>query len=251
MLRLSAASKRFHDDGPWVLKDIELTIPESSFFCLLGPSGCGKSTILNMIAGFEAANSGTIVHRNRPIVAPGPDRFVIFQEAGTALFSWLNVRENIEFGMRVQGRRRAERHPVVDRYLSMVGLSDHGSKFPDELSGGMKQRLQLARALALEPEILLMDEPFGALDAITRRRLQHAVRSIWRETGSTVIFVTHDIEEAIFLGTHIAVMTAGPEATIKCQMPCEVSEPRDPSNPEFGGFYKSIEELIREEIGDE
>ena len=151
MLRLSAASKRFHDDGPWVLKDIELTIPESSFFCLLGPSGCGKSTILNMIAGFEAANSGTIVLRNRPIVAPGPDRFVIFQEAGTALFSWLNVRENIEFGMRVQGRRRAERHPVVDRYLSMVGLSDHGSKFPDELSGGMKQRLQLARALALEP----------------------------------------------------------------------------------------------------
>ncbi len=251
MLRLSAASKRFHDDGPWVLKDIELAIPEHSFFCLLGPSGCGKSTILNMIAGFEAANSGTVAHRDRPIIAPGPDRFVIFQEAGAALFSWLDVRQNIEFGMKAQGRRRAERDPVVDRYLSMVGLADHVGKFPDELSGGMKQRLQLARALALEPQVLLMDEPFGALDAITRRRLQRAVRDIWRETGSTVIFVTHDIEEAIFLGTHIAVMTAGPEATIKSQMPCRVSEPRDPSNPEFGSLYKSIEELMREEMGDE
>ena len=251
MLRLSGASKRFHEDGPWVLKDIDLTIPERSFFCLLGPSGCGKSTILNMIAGFEAADSGAIDYRNQHIVAPGPDRFVIFQEATTALFSWLDVRENVEFGMKVQGRPPAERDPVVDRYLSMVGLSDHGAKFPDELSGGMKQRLQLARALALEPEILLMDEPFGALDAITRRRLQRAVRDIWRETRSTIIFVTHDIEEAIFLGTHIAVMTAGPAATIKSQMPCEVPEPRDPSNPEFGSFYMSIEELIREEIGEE
>ena len=251
MLRLSRASKRFGDNEPWVLKDIDLSIDQGSFFCLLGPSGCGKSTILNMIAGFELADAGSVTYRDRPVVVPGPERFMIFQESASVLFSWLNVRENVEFGLKVQGRAPEERQAVTERYLSMVGLAEHRNKFPDELSGGMKQRLQLARALVLEPEVLLMDEPFGALDAITRRRLQRAVREIWQETGKTVVFVTHDIEEAIFLGTHIAVMTAGPAASIKRQRPCEVSEPRDPSNPEFGSFYKSIEDLIREEIGDE
>ena len=251
MLRLSGASKRFGDDEPWVLREIDLSIDQGDFFCLLGPSGCGKSTILNMIAGFEPADAGSVTYRERPVVDPGPERFMIFQESASALFSWLNVVENVELGLKVQGRTPDERRVSSERYLSMVGLAEHRNKFPDELSGGMKQRLQLARALALEPEVLLMDEPFGALDAITRGRLQRAVRDIWRETGKTVVFVTHDIEEAIFLGTHIAVMTAGPAATIKRQLPCEVSEPRDPSNPEFGSFYKSIVELIREELGDE
>ena len=251
MLRLSSASKRFGDDEPWVLREIDLSIDQGDFFCLLGPSGCGKSTILNMIAGFELADAGSVTYRERPVVDPGPERFMIFQESASALFSWLNVRENVELGLKVQGRSPEERRAVSERYLSMVGLAEHRNKFPDELSGGMKQRLQLARALALEPDVLLMDEPFGALDAITRSRLQRAVREIWQATGKTVVFVTHDIEEAIFLGTHIAVMTAGPAATIKRELPCEVSEPRDPSNPEFGSFYKSIVDLIREEIGDE
>ena len=242
---------RFDKNGPWVLKDIDLSIPASSFFCLLGPSGCGKTTILNMIAGFGRADTGTVTYEDRPITGPGPERFMIFQESDSALFSWQTVRENVEFGMKAQGRSKTERSAAASEYLAMVGLSEHGSKFPDELSGGMKQRLQLARALALEPKLLLMDEPFGALDAITRGRLQRAVRQIWRDTEKTVVFVTHDIEEAIKLGTHIAVMTSGPNAGIKSVMECHVSEPRDPSNPEFGNLYKSIEELIREEIGAE
>ena len=248
MLKLTSVSKRFKDNEPWVIKNIDITITDGSIFCLLGPSGCGKSTILNLISGFENVNEGTVHYGNSSIVGPGPERFMIFQESSSALFSWLNVKENVEFGLKVQGKKKNERKTISEHYIEMVGLNSHQSKFPDELSGGMKQRLQLARALVLEPEVLLMDEPFGALDSMTRKKLQRALRNIWEKTKKTIIFVTHDIEESIYLGTHIAVMTSPPEATIKKEIECKVSEPRDPSNPEFGILYKSIENLIRDEI---
>ena len=248
MLKLTSVSKRFKDNELWVVKNINITVSDGGFFCLLGPSGCGKSTILNLIAGFEYVDEGTVHYRNRSIVGSGPERFMIFQESTSVLFSWLNVKENVEFGLKVQGINKNERKTISEYYLEMVGLNTHQSKFPDELSGGMKQRLQLARALVLEPEVLLMDEPFGALDSITRKKLQRALRNIWEETKKTIIFVSHDIEESIYLGTHIAVMTSAPEATIKKEFECKVSEPRDPSNPEFGILYKLIENLIREEI---
>lgn len=210
-LRFANVNKRF-GSGPWVLKDIDLTISKGSFVCVLGPSGCGKSTLLDMLAGFERPTTGAVGYDTRPILAPGPDRVVIFQDISNALFPWLSVQENVQFGLRALAVE--ERDKLSKEAIALVGLVGHERKFPSELSGGMKQRAQLARGLVMDPEVLLMDEPFGALDAFTRQKLQLELKALWARTGKTIVFITHDSAEAITLATDIVVLSSGPEAHV-------------------------------------
>lgn len=210
-LRVTNVNKRF-GSGPWVLKDIDLSIKKGSFLCVLGPSGCGKSTLLDMLAGFEQPTTGVVSYDTRPIIAPGPDRVVIFQDISNALFPWLTVQENVEFGL--SAIPVEERHKLSGEAITLVGLGGHERKFPSELSGGMKQRAQIARGLVMDPEVLLMDEPFGALDALTRQKLQLELKALWARTGKTIVFITHDSAEAITLATDIVVLSSGPDAHI-------------------------------------
>jgi NitT/TauT family transport system ATP-binding protein len=210
-VRVAGVSKRF-GSGPYVLKDIDLRIERGSFVCVLGPSGCGKSTLLEILAGFETPTVGKVGYDDRTIVGPGPDRVVIFQDISNALFPWLTVLENVQFGLKgmpIEERRRQSREAI-----ELVGLAAHEGKFPSELSGGMKQRAQIARGLVMDPEVLLMDEPFGALDAFTRQKLQIELKSLWARTGKTIVFITHDSAEAITLATDVVVLSSGPEARI-------------------------------------
>jgi len=227
-----------------VFRDITLEIARGEFWCILGPSGCGKSTLLTLIAGFEQPTSGQILLEDRVVTGPGKDRAVVFQDFNAALLPWLTARENVEFGLRVQGIPRATRAEAALRYVDLVGLGDHREKFPAELSGGMKQRIQIARALAIEPGLLLMDEPFGSLDAYTRLRMQRELLSIWEQSRRTVIFVTHDIGESITLADRIAVMTPAPAATIKAVIPNPLGRPRDPSAPGFGQMFAQVNALL-------
>lgn len=188
--------------------DFSLAVPPRSFVCLLGPSGCGKSTLLNMAAGFTRPSGGTILVDGRAVHGPGPDRGVVFQEY--ALFPWYTVMENVELGPRARGVPPRERRELATRYLHMVGLWEHRHKYPKELSGGMKQRAAISRTLANGPEIILMDEPFGALDAQTREALQDQLLEIWASMRNTILFVTHSIQEAVVLADAIAVMAAHP-----------------------------------------
>lgn len=191
------------------LKDVSLTVDRGEILCLAGPSGCGKSTLLDMIAGLSVPTAGRISLSGQDITGcPGMDRSIVMQ--GYALFPWLNVRENVEFGLRIQGIKREKRKEAALRYLSLVGLSGFERRYPHELSGGMKQRTAIARALVCEPDILLMDEPFAAVDAQTRESLQNELLGIWQKTQKTIVFVTHSIEEAVYLGSRVAVMTPSP-----------------------------------------
>jgi NitT/TauT family transport system ATP-binding protein len=234
------------------LHDITINIRSGDFYCLLGPSGCGKSTILNLVAGFEKPTRGRIyinkAPQRRPDPDPGTDRIMIFQESSSALFPWLNVEENIVFGPKLAGIKRFEYESQLQIYLRMVGLSRHAQKFPFELSGGMKQRVQIARSLIMEPEVLLMDEPFAALDAISKRSLQRQLSRIWEETHKTIIYVTHDIIEALMLGTRVAVMTAGPLSRIKTEIPIDLPRPRMIGSMAFVEAAKLLEGLIEEEV---
>jgi NitT/TauT family transport system ATP-binding protein len=258
-LRLSRVNKEFVglDGGNYLaVQDVNIDIHRGDFYCLLGPSGCGKSTILNLIAGFETASSGTLRiegenssgHWTAAIEGPETDRTVIFQDVSAALFPWLNVEENILFGPKLKGVRASEYADKLDSYLRMIGLTHHANKFPFELSGGMKQRVQIARALIVEPEILLMDEPFAALDAITKREMQRELARIWEETHKTIIYVTHDIIEALLLGTRVAVMTTGPGARIKEEIAISLPRPRSSSTMEFVNIAQKLEVMIEEEI---
>ncbi|HET8876708.1 MAG TPA: ABC transporter ATP-binding protein [Casimicrobiaceae bacterium] len=237
-------------------RDIDVSVRRGDFYCLLGPSGCGKSTLLGMVAGFDPPTSGEIVFVGEdagvewtsPIFAAGVDRSMIFQDAAEALFPWLDVEENVLFGPRLRAARARGSAGSAARYLHMVGLQDHGHKFPFELSGGMKQRVQIARALIMEPDILLMDEPFAALDAITKRLLQTEMSRIWQETGKTVLYVTHDIVEALILGTRIAVMTSGPEATIRHEITVDLPRPRRTTDAQFVELVKILEGMLLEEV---
>jgi NitT/TauT family transport system ATP-binding protein len=190
------------------LSGIDLVIERGEFVCLVGPSGCGKTTLLNLIAGLERADSGEVLAFGAPITGPGPDRGVMFQDA--ALFPWLSVEQNVEFGLKEQRVRRRERKLRTRRFLELVGMARFACAFVHELSGGMRQRVALARALALEPEILLMDEPFGALDARSRDSLQAQVTAIWQGTAKTIVFVTHDMAEAVRLGSRVILLGARP-----------------------------------------
>jgi len=231
-----------------VLREVSFQVERGSLFTLLGPSGCGKSTVLNIVAGFEQPTSGQVLYDDRPITSPGTDRTVIFQDVSNALFPWLNARENAEFGLKVAGLDRSERRQLAEHYLKLVGLAEDHDKFPFELSGGMKQRVQIARALANDPAVLLADEPFASLDAITKKHIQVEFRRIWQETGKTILYITHDIMEALFLSTHLAVMTAGPRAGIKEVFKLDLKEPRSHLNPDFAEIYRRVENLIDEEV---
>lgn len=195
------------------LGSVDLQIREGEFTVVVGPSGCGKSTLMHVIAGFTRPTGGQVLLRGKPITGPGADRTVVLQQA--TLFPWLNVWGNVELGPKSRGVPRAECRKLVAHYLELVGLTQARDKWPYELSGGMQQRVSLARALANDTDILLVDEPFGALDALTRERMQREIVRIWHETGKTVLFITHDVEEAAFCATSIVVMGAGPGRIIE------------------------------------
>jgi NitT/TauT family transport system ATP-binding protein len=226
------------------LKDISLQIPRGQFTCLLGPSGCGKSTLLNAVAGFSPPTSGIITTDGKPVTGPGPDRGMVFQEY--ALFPWMTVEDNIGFGLEIKGMARAEIRQRVDALLAMLSLSDFRARFPKDLSGGMRQRVAIARVLALDSPIMLMDEPFGALDALTRRNLQDELLRIWDEFRKTIVFVTHSIEEAIYLADRIVVMTYRP-GTVKRDMLVNLPRLRDPADPEFNALKRELGQLVMEE----
>lgn len=187
---------------------VDLDILANEFLCLLGPSGCGKSTILSAIGGFLRPASGTILLNERRISGPGPDRGVVFQEY--ALFPWLKVIDNVAFGLKMRGMGKAERYEIARQFLDVAGLANAEQKYPHELSGGMKQRVAVVRTLANKPDVMLMDEPFAAIDAQNRMTLQEELVRVWSTSKITVLFVTHSVEEAIFLGDRVAVLTAGP-----------------------------------------
>jgi len=227
------------------LEEIDLDVAEREFVCLLGPSGCGKSTLLNIVAGFLVPTAGTVLVDGRPVSGPAPERGVVFQEY--ALFPWLTVTGNVEFGPLLQSRPAAERRRTVDRYLDLVGLSAHADKFPVQLSGGMKQRVAIARALANNPAVILMDEPFGALDAQTREVLQDELSRIQRVEHKTILFVTHSIREAVYLADRVVVMTSVP-GRVKQIFPIKLPEVRDRFAPEFTQFESDITRVLREEV---
>ncbi|WP_415842876.1 ABC transporter ATP-binding protein, partial [Nocardia ninae] len=207
---LTGVSKSYPgDDGPTqVLAPTDLTIESGEFVCVVGPSGCGKSTLLNLLAGFLEPTEGTVRVGGHPVTGPSPDRGVVFQQPN--LYPWLSVRQNVEFGPKVRGVPRDERRTEAERMLTLVGLDHLGNRRPYELSGGQQQRAQIARVLVNDPQIILMDEPFGALDALTRENLQDELRTLWRDRRKTVLFVTHSIDEALLLGTRVLVMGTRP-----------------------------------------
>ncbi len=229
------------------LRNFELELERGEFFCLLGPSGCGKTTVLSMLAGFESPTSGSILLDGVAINGPSRERGVVFQ-GDNSLYSWLSAVENIEFGLRLQGIPRKEYRAKALEYLRLVGLGGQQDKYPTELSGGMKQRIQVARALANQPKVLLMDEPFGALDAQTRGVMQKELRQIWRATNSSIFFITHDIDEAITLGSRVGIMGAGPGGTLKEVIPIELGEERSRSDLTYVKYYAQIESAIRHEV---
>ena len=230
-----------------MLKGLSLEIERGELFCLLGPSGCGKTTVLNLLAGFEQPAGGAIQVDGRPVTAPGVERTVVFQ-GDDSLYTWLTAVENVEFGLRLAGVAPARRRATAERYLDLVGLRGQGHKYPSELSGGMKQRIQIARALVCESPILLMDEPFAALDAQTRSTLQDELIGIWQQTGRTVLFITHDIGESILLANRVGLMTAGPEARMKTIVPVDLARPRRRSDPAVGALYERLADMVSEEV---
>jgi NitT/TauT family transport system ATP-binding protein len=230
------------------LESIDLAIDDHEFVTIVGPSGCGKSTLLYLVAGFLRPTAGSIRLRGRPIAGPGPDRGIVFQRY--SLFPWLTVRDNIGYGLDEQGVARRERERIVGEHVRLVHLEGFEGRYPRELSGGMQQRVALAQTLACQPEMLLMDEPFGALDAQTRRILQDEVRRIWRRDTKTVLFVTHDVEEAVALGTRIVIMTARP-GRIKevVRRDFDVADGDEfEANPAFTALKLRIWRSVKEEV---
>ncbi len=245
-IQVSGLSKSFGDgrSAP-ALAGVDLGVAARELVCLLGPSGCGKSTLLNIVAGFLRPTSGSVLVDGRPVTGPGADRGVVFQEY--ALFPWLTVAGNVEFGLRLQGVASAERAQTVARYLELVGLAAHAEKFPVQLSGGMKQRVAIARALAVSPSIILMDEPFGALDAQTREVLQDELSRIQRLEHKTIVFVTHSIREAVYLADRVVVMTSAP-GRVKQVFEIKLPDVRDRFAPEFTEVESEITRVVREEV---
>ena len=238
-LKVVGVSKRFNQDGGEIhaLSDVDLSIDRGEFVCLIGASGCGKSTLLRIMAGLEVPSDGSVTVDGERVAGPHPDRGMVFQDY--ALFPWMSVRENIVFGPRQQGKSRAELNDIAAEYLSLVGLEDSANRFPNQLSGGMKQRVSLARVLANKAELLFMDEPFGALDALTREQLQCELLEITEKTKVTCIFVTHSVEEAVLLADRVVVMTAGP-GRIDADMKIDLPRPRVVSALDFNAMRKDV-----------
>lgn len=227
------------------LDDINLQVKAGEFLCIVGPSGCGKSTLLHLIAGLHQATSGKVLVDEKPVEGPGTDRILIFQELG--LFPWLTVAQNVEFGMKMKGLAKAERRERIEYYLRLVHLSQFKDSYTHQLSGGMRQRVALARALATEPDVLLMDEPFAALDAQTRDLLHDELERIWAETGRTIIFVTHNVREAVRLGDRVAVLTFRP-GRVKREYAIDLPRPRHLEDVTVAKSAREILEDLREEI---
>lgn len=246
ILDISEVNKTFIGDGRevYALKDINLDVFPGEFICILGPSGCGKSTLLNAIAGFTIPSSGTIFANEKKVIAPGPDRAMVFQEY--ALFPWMTVRQNVMFALYGKNMTKNEKTAKVDTLLTKLNLLDFHDRFPKDLSGGMRQRVAIARALAMDAPMMLMDEPFGALDALTRRTLQIELLRIFQEFKKTIIFVTHSIQESIYLANRIVVMTYRP-GTIKKIVNVELPYPRDANTPEFIKLQAELTEMVMEE----
>ena len=239
LLTVRGVTKRFAvgDDEIEALASVDLAIPKGEFVCMIGASGCGKSTLLRIIAGFEEPTTGDVSIDGKVIAGPGSDRGMVFQDY--ALFPWMTVRQNISFGPRQRQLPRAEIDRTTDEFVRMVGLERFADRYPNQLSGGMKQRVAIARVLANDANILLMDEPFGALDALTREQLQNELLQIWKRTGVTTIFVTHSVEEAVLLADRVLVMSAGP-GRIDSDFRIELPRPRDVSSPEFNALRRDI-----------
>ena len=250
ILDVSQVSKTFPgaNGGTHALQATDLTVAENDFITILGPSGCGKSTLLRMVAGLDTPSTGHITLDGKPVSGPGADRGMVFQSY--TLFPWLTVLQNVCFGLREKGILLAEQHAIAHQFLAKVGLKDFGNHFPKQLSGGMQQRTALARALANNPRILLMDEPFGALDHQTRELMQELLAGIWEAERKTVLFVTHDIDEAIFMGSRVMVMSARP-GRIKCDLQVPIGHPRHYSvktTPVFSELKAQLTEEIRIEV---
>ena len=245
-IRVEGVRKAFASPAGEVvaLDGIDFAVAPGEFVCLLGPSGCGKSTLLNAVAGFSPPTAGRILAGGRAVTGPGPDRAMVFQEY--ALFPWMTVAENVAFGLEVKGCPAVEIRSTVDGWLGKLGLLEFRDRFPKDLSGGMRQRVAIARVLAIDAPVLLMDEPFGALDALTRRNLQDELLRIWAGSGKTVLFVTHGIEESIFLADRVVVMTYRP-GTVKEIVPVDLPRPRDPASAEFNELKRRITALVMAE----
>jgi NitT/TauT family transport system ATP-binding protein len=245
-IRIAGVGQEFRapDRTVVALRDIDLTVAPGELVCLLGPSGCGKSTLLNAVAGFLRPSSGRILLDGAPVEGPGPDRGMVFQEY--ALFPWMTVSDNVGFGLRVKGMSRAAERRRAGELLAMLGLTDFADRFPKDLSGGMRQRVAIARVLAIDPPVLLMDEPFGALDALTRRSLQDQLLELWTKLKKTILFVTHSIDESLYLADRILVMTYRP-GTIRRDLRVELPRPRDASSAAFNALKRELDELVMAE----
>ncbi len=246
-LAAEGVRKTFEVEGgvPTVaLDEFSLSMAEGEFVAILGPSGCGKSTILNIVAGFLRPTAGRILVDGREVAEPGSDRGVVFQEH--ALFPWMRVLDNVTFGLRLKGVPNRGRLEAGQRFVELVGLTGFERHWPRQLSGGMKQRVAIARALANDPKVLLMDEPFGALDAQTRRMMQDELVKIWTATKKTCLFVTHSIEEALLLADRVVAMTARP-GRVKAVLPVALPRPRDDGAPAFVALKRQLAELLQHE----
>lgn len=228
-----------------VLEKINLEVQKGEFICILGPSGCGKSTLLNIIAGLEKPSEGKVFLNGKEVLSPGPDRIVMFQES--ALFPWLKVIDNVEFGMKISGIPKKERYEKSLKYLRMVHLTKFKDAYVHQLSGGMKQRVALARALTLDSEVLLMDEPFAALDSQTKNILLLELQRIWWETKKTIIFVTHNVEEAVLLADRVVVMSSNP-GKIKKVFEIKLARPRLLDNPDIVYMISAIMKELKDEV---
>jgi NitT/TauT family transport system ATP-binding protein len=253
MLEVRRLSKVFFEQndprkpGLVALYQVSLSIRKNEFVSLLGPSGCGKTTLIRIIAGLLTADRGEVLVNNQPVTAPGRDRCMVFQQFG--LLPWRTVMSNVEFGLEIEGVPRDERRQLADKYLELVGLQGFEKYYPHQISGGMQQRVGIARALAKKPEFLLMDEPFGAVDAQTREQLQEELLKIWAQTEATVIFVTHSIDEAIYLSDRVVVMQARP-GRIKEEVAIDLRRPRwegdVKADPRFAQLRAHLRESLRE-----
>ncbi len=248
MLSIKNLNKTYHtEEGDEVvaLLDINLDVADKEFVCFIGPSGCGKTTLLRITAGLEKPDSGTLTVNNEPITGPGPDRGMVFQEY--SLFPWRTVLKNITFSLELKKIPKSEREKIARDFLELVGLSKFADSYPHELSGGMKQRVAIARALVNDPDVLLMDEPFGAVDAQTRNRLQHELLNIWEKKKKTVLFITHSVDEAVFLADKVVVFTARP-GRVKEVISIDLPRPRERTSFEANAVREHLLATLGAEI---
>ena len=230
------------------IKNINLSIEEGQFVCFVGPSGCGKTTLLNIIAGLDKPTEGEVILDGRPVFGTGPDRCMVFQE--NALFPWLKVIDNVEFGLKMKGVEKSKRHSQAMNYLEMMQLTKFAEAYTYQLSGGMKQRVAIARALVMDPEVLLMDEPFAALDSQTRDLLLVELQLIWAKTKKTIVFITHNITESICLGDKVVVFSKRP-GRVKKEIPINYRRPRLPEDDSLRSFHRQVVDAMQGEITSE